>query len=314
MELIMFVGIPASGKSTKSTQYRNLGYEVLSSDDIRSELLQGVELETLSPKQRTRLHGNTFETVRRRASAALKRGQSVVVDATNLSRKRRISFLECFQRFPCVKKCLLFLTPVDVCMERNRKRTGNALVPDDAMYRMLCNFECPNYWEGWDEILPVVFEKCYSFPFDQIMCFHQDNSHHALTLDTHLEMTAQYCRDNNYSLSVRKVAGYHDIGKLYTKQYINSRGEVTKEAHYLGHDNYGAYLYITEMCCGKEMSPLAFQNILYETSLINCHMYPMYRWTDGIPTQKDLDLFGSEFLSDLMALHQADRAAHKEAP
>lgn len=314
MELIMFVGIPASGKSTKSTLYRKLGYEVLSSDDIRNELLQGVGLEALSLSQRTRLHGNTFETVRRRALAALKRGQSVVVDATNLSRKRRISFLECFRRFPCTKKCLLFLTPVDVCMERNRKRTGNARVPDEAMYRMLCNFECPNYWEGWDEILPVAYEAQYTFPFEQIKGFHQNNSHHTLTLDAHLEKTAQYCLDNNCSLSVRKVASYHDIGKLYTKQYQNSRGEITKEAHYLGHDNYGAYLYITEMCCGKEMSPLAFRNILYETSLINCHMYPMFRWKDGIPTQKDLDLFGSEFLSDLMALHQADRAAHKEAP
>lgn len=314
MELIMLVGIPASGKSTKSTLYRKLGYEILSSDDIRNEILQGVELEALPLNQRTILHGKTFETVRRRASEALKRGQSVVVDATNLSRKRRISFLECFRRIPCTKKCLLFLTPVDVCMERNRKRTGNARVPDEAMYRMLCNFECPNYWEGWDEILPVAYEEQYTFPFEQIKGFHQNNSHHALTLDAHLEKTAQYCRDNNFAPSVRKVAGYHDIGKLYTKQYQNSRGEITKEAHYLGHDNFGAYLYITEMCCGKEMSPLAFQNILYETSLINCHMYPMFRWKDGIPTQKDLDLFGSEFLSDLMALHRADRAAHKEVP
>lgn len=314
MELIMLVGIPASGKSTKSSLYQKLGYEVISSDDIRNELLKGVRLEALSPDQRARLHGKTFETVRGRASAALKRGQSVVIDATNLSRKRRISFLECFHRIPCTKKCLLFLTPVDVCMERNRKRIWNARVPDEAMYRMLCNFECPNYWEGWDEILPVAYEAQYTFPFEQIKDFQQDNSHHALTLDAHLEKTAQYCLDNNCSLSVRKVAGYHDIGKLYTKQYQNSRGEITKEAHYLGHDNYGAYLYITEMCCGKEMSPLAFRNILYETSLINCHMYPMFRWKDGIPTQKDLDLFGSEFLSDLMALHRADRAAHKETP
>lgn len=314
MELIIFVGIPASGKSTKSTLYRKLGYEVLSSDDIRNELMPGVKLDVLSPDQRARLHNKTFETVRRRASEALKRGQSVVVDATNLSRKRRISFLKCFRRFPCVKKCLLFLTPVDVCMERNRKRTGNARVPDDAMYRMLCNFECPNYWEGWDEILPVAYEEPYTFPFYEIKDFHQDNSHHTLTLDAHLEMTARFCRDRHCNPAVNKVARYHDIGKLYTKQYQNSLGEITKEAHYYGHDSFGAYLYITEMCCGKEISPQKFRDILYETSLINCHMYPMYRWKDGIPTQKDMELFGTEFLSDLMALHQADIAAHKEVP
>ena len=60
MELIMFVGIPASGKSTKSALYRELGYEVLSSDDIRNELLQGAGLEDLSSGQRSRLHGETF--------------------------------------------------------------------------------------------------------------------------------------------------------------------------------------------------------------------------------------------------------------
>ena len=36
MELIFFVGIPASGKSTLANQYREQGYQVLSSDEIRS--------------------------------------------------------------------------------------------------------------------------------------------------------------------------------------------------------------------------------------------------------------------------------------
>lgn len=310
MELIMFVGIPASGKSTKSALYREQGYEVLSSDDIRNELLQGAGLGDLSSGQRSKLHGETFEIVRRRAAEALKRGQSVVVDATNLSRKRRISFLGCFRSFHCIKKCMLFLTPMEVCLERNRLRSGSSRVPDEAMYQMLCSFECPNYWEGWDEILPVASEERYAFPFDRIRDFPQDNHHHALTLDAHLEQAARFCRDNACSPSLQRVAGHHDIGKLYTKRFRNSRGEVTKEAHYYGHDSFGAYLYITELCCGRETAPQAFRDILYETSLINCHMYPLIRWRDGIPTQKDAELFGSEFLSDLMALHRADMAAH----
>ena len=91
MELVMFVGIPASGKSTHSAFYRDQGYLVLSSDEIRNEITGGVDQESLSEKERSRLHSQVFEIIRRQAVGALKQGRSVVVDATNLSRKRRMN-------------------------------------------------------------------------------------------------------------------------------------------------------------------------------------------------------------------------------
>lgn len=311
MELIMFVGIPASGKSTRSAQYREKGYLVLSSDEIREGLIKGADLESLLEKEKAQLHNRVFEIVRKEASAALKRGQSVVVDATNLNRKRRMSFLAQFKRFSCTKKCVLFITPAEICMERNRKRTGNACVPKEGMLRMLCNFECPNYWEGWDEIEPVADPSPYQFPFDKIRGFEQDNPHHNLTLDEHIAATVRFCKEQGYGEMLERVAAYHDIGKLYTKQYRSMRGEPTPHAHYLGHDNYGAYLYLTEMCCGKELSAEAFRKILYETCLINCHMRPLahWRWSEDAQ-EKDRQLFGDAFMADLLALHKADRAAH----
>ena len=311
MELVMFVGIPASGKSTRSAQYREKGYLILSSDEIRESLIEDTDLECLPEKEKTQLHSRVFEIIRKEAGAALKRGQSVVVDATNLSRKRRMSFLAIFKRFPCTKKCVLFITPVEICKERNRKRTGNACVPENGMQRMLCNFECPNYWEGWDVIEPVADAVTYLFPFEKIRGFDQDNPHHNLTLDAHMAAAVRYCREQGYGEMLEQVAAYHDIGKLYTKQYRNTRGEPTTNAHYLGHDNYGAYLYLTEMCCGKELSEDAFRKVLYETNLINCHMRPLahWRWVDGAE-EKDRQLFGEAFVADLLALHQADRAAH----
>ncbi len=311
MELVMFVGIPASGKSTMSAAYREQGYLVLSSDEIRDTLLEGTGLGDIALKNRAQIHSRVFEEIRKQTTEALKQGQSVVVDATNLGRKRRMSFLNQFRRFACRKKCVLFITPAEVCRERNRNRTGNARVPEEDMQRMLCNFECPNYWEGWDEILPVADETPYRFPFEAVRGFDQDNPHHKLTLEEHMAAAARFCAEQGCGEMLERVAACHDIGKLYTKQYCNSRGEPTEDAHYLGHDNYGAYLYLTQMCCGRALTEEAFRQALYETCLINCHMRPLahWRWTENAE-EKDRQLFGEEFLSDLRALHRADLAAH----
>ena len=315
MELVMFVGIPASGKSTHSAFYREQGYLVLSSDEIRNEITGGVDQESLSEKERSRLHSQVFEIIRRQAVAALKQGRSVVVDATNLSRKRRMNFLAQFRHFDCQKKCVLFITAPEICLVRNRKRSGTARVPDSAIYRMLCGFECPNYWEGWDEIVPAADPIPYRFPFEEIQGFDQDNPHHALTLDEHIAQTVAFCREQGYGERLERVAAYHDIGKRYTKRYCNARGIPTPHAHYLGHDSYGAYLYLAEMCCGKDLTEAQFRGILYEANLINCHMRPLALWRKETTTEeKDRSLFGEPFLTDLLALHRADRAAHQEAP
>ena len=92
MELIMFVGIPTSGKSTRSEQYRQQGYLVLSSDEIRENLLAQTNPGEMIGKEKTNIHSRVFEQIRKRTGEALKRGQSVVVDATNLGRKRRMNF------------------------------------------------------------------------------------------------------------------------------------------------------------------------------------------------------------------------------
>ena len=132
-----------------------------------------------------------------------------------------------------------------------------------------------------------------------------------LTLDAHLEAAVRYCAEQNCGEMLERVARYHDIGKLYTKQYCNSRGVATADAHYMGHENYGAYLYLTEMCCGKQLSAEEFRQVLYETNLINCHMRPLLQWSwiDGAE-KKDVELFGKAFVSDLKVLNRVDRAAH----
>ena len=156
MELVVFAGIPASGKSTESLNYREKGYEIVSSDEIRGKIMKGVSLADVPPEEQNRINALVFETVYKNTEDALRRGVSVVVDATHLNRGHRMTFLNYFSKFDCPKKCVLFITPFELCMQRNSKRTGPALVPEKVMYRMLGFFECPSYDEGWDVIEPIA--------------------------------------------------------------------------------------------------------------------------------------------------------------
>ena len=96
---------------------------------------------------------------------------------------------------------------------------------------------------------------------------------------------------------------------MYTKQFFNYKGEPTEDAHYYGHENYGSYLYLSEICCGISLDEVATENALYEALLINCHMRPLC-YGEGA-YEKDTALFGEEFMKDLMQLHEADRAAQE---
>ena len=103
----MFVGIPASGKSTESAKYRALGYNILSSDEIRDSISGGLSLQSVPAKEASALHSQVFQRINQLCRESLKQGISVVVDATNLNRKRRIAFLKQFISIKCMKKCVL---------------------------------------------------------------------------------------------------------------------------------------------------------------------------------------------------------------
>lgn len=310
-ELIMLVGIPACGKSTLTKKYREQGYYILSSDEIRLQIAKEQCWEPYDQSILGQLNGMVFEYIRKTASALLKDGKNVVLDATNLGRKKRKNLLSHLNRTHCKKICVFFIIHKDICIARNKNREGYARVPDDSMETMLRNFEAPYYWEGWDEIIPIINDTPYQFPMEETKSFNQDNPHHTKTLFEHMDSAYQYGVENNYPDYILKVLKYHDIGKYYTKAFLNRRGETTEIAHYYGHENYGAYIYLTEMCCGKDLTKEEFDQILYEANLINCHMRPLNIWRDSPNAKKnDKELFGEKFIEEIMLINQADRFAH----
>ena len=310
-ELVMFVGIPASGKSTMSKEYESNGYLVLSSDKTRAEILSNTAEQT--EEFLNNLNALVFDSIKKRALESVKHGVSVVIDATNLNRKKRKNFLRDFKKLGCVIKCVLFITSVEVCSARNKQREGVAYVPLKEMRKLIKSFECPYYWEGFSEIIPVIDSTPYRFPFEQTVNFSQDNPHHNLTLYGHMYSAKRYAIENNYPDYLVRVCYYHDIGKYFTKSFENSHGEITEIAHFYGHENYGAYVYLTEFCCGKTLSKEQFDKILYEACIINFHMRPLTVWSKSErAVEKDISRYGKAFIDDVRALNRADCLAHKE--
>lgn len=86
-ELIMLVGLPASGKSTWAKEYSEThpDYIVHSSDKLREEMY-GDNYDDAD-------NSKVFEELHRRILEDLKM-HSVIYDATNLVKKRRVHFFK----------------------------------------------------------------------------------------------------------------------------------------------------------------------------------------------------------------------------
>lgn len=140
--LIMMIGLPASGKTTYADKMVEQGYISFSSDRLRIELLGDV-----SDMSHNRF---IFHVLHTRLIKSLKEGKNCVYDATNISRTNRMNFLDSIKDVKCTKKCVAFDVPVEVCMERNKKR--DCQVPDEVYERMSMYFQLPTKDEGWDEV------------------------------------------------------------------------------------------------------------------------------------------------------------------
>ncbi len=138
--LILLCGIPGSGKSTfaKSVQAH---YTILSSDEIRSEL--GDVNDQSNNKK-------VFDVLHERIREELLKGNSVIVDATNVKRKYRKAILDAVSDIECFKLADVLLVDYQTCLERNAKRDRK--VPEEVIQDMWLGFQFPSKEEGFDDI------------------------------------------------------------------------------------------------------------------------------------------------------------------
>jgi predicted kinase len=89
--------------------------------------------------------------------------QTTYIDATNLTKYFRRLLLRIAQEFRCAAEALYFDVPLEVCLERNRRRenllTGPLrdarVVPEEAIRRMARRLEPPTREEGFSRVVVV---------------------------------------------------------------------------------------------------------------------------------------------------------------
>lgn len=302
----MLVGLPASGKSNISKSYKDRGYKIHSSDELRKELYGSREVQDKNNK--------LFEELHKRIKRDLYNGYDVVYDATNIKRKRRMAFLREIKKYECDKEAVFLATSYEECLKRNNIRENP--VPEYVIKRMYMDFDIPYKFEGWNTINIIFDDKQIGVNIDINEIYNgdnglnkleHDNPHHSLTVGRHMFETAKHLlNDYGYDdLGLYQAALFHDIGKGFTKTFTNAKGEPTDIAHYYQHHLVGAYMMALILLKSKYEQ----DDILDTCQLISFHMLPhMVKKEKTI--QKYKNMLGEEFYNRLMILHESDVKAH----
>jgi predicted kinase len=139
MELIIFVGLPASGKSTFYHQRFAATHTLVSKDLLPPRNKQRRQMEDIT--------------------AALAASHSVVVDNTNPTAADREALITLGREYGATISGYHFCSTVAASLARNRGRTGTARVPDIAIYAIAKHFVSPTYAEGFDHLYDVAIAE-----------------------------------------------------------------------------------------------------------------------------------------------------------
>jgi predicted kinase len=136
-ELIIFVGLQGSGKSTYYRGHFAATHVHVSKDLMKSTRDRDAKQQLMITK-------------------ALGEGKSVVIDNTNPSPAVRAPLIAAGRSCGARVIGYFFDVPVKVAVERNRARQGKERVPDVAIYVTSKKIVPPKFEEGFDEIHVVT--------------------------------------------------------------------------------------------------------------------------------------------------------------
>jgi len=136
VELVVFVGLQASGKSTFFRERFAETHEHVSKD--------------LFPKNR-----NKNRRQEHLLRAALSAGRSMVVDNTNPTPEDRRPLVRLGHEYGARVLGYFFEASVRNCLQRNEMREGKERVPDVAIYATAKRLAVPSIEEGFDGLLCV---------------------------------------------------------------------------------------------------------------------------------------------------------------
>lgn len=131
--LIVFCGIPGSGKTTLS-----------------NEIAATYDMHRISMDERNYIeHSEMIEPI----LGCLFSEGNVVVDAVYHKKKQREQLIQSVNDIECKKILIYMTTPLDECVTRNRERPNP--LPDFVVESISKTFQPPTLDEGWDEIITI---------------------------------------------------------------------------------------------------------------------------------------------------------------
>ena len=153
-EIILLVGLPASGKSTYISKMK--GKYVIASNDLYVEkIAKKIKLtytEAFDKINRDDTIGNT----KKEFDKAISKGRSVIIDNTNMNKKERSYFMkntsEDYKRIAIIFK--ISDSELKKRLEKRGKETGK-IIPDEVIKKMKSKYEPPTKEEGFDEIKTI---------------------------------------------------------------------------------------------------------------------------------------------------------------
>ena len=152
------------------------------------------------------------------------------------------------------------------------------------------------------QLIGRLLSKCYTkYPIDE-------------------EKVEKLGKELNEWFWAARVALYHDIGKAFTKKFLNSKGERTDIAHYYNHQNVSAYEIVSRLRFAellKDEAPIDY-NSEYDSDyywlmiavLVNLHMEPFFHPYDSKQWKKLHELIGDYLTNILVKFHEADLNSH----
>ena len=310
---IMLVGIAGSGKSTIAENI----YAEDADGNINKPIIHSLD------KIREEMYGNSskyeknselLKEVHKRIKEDLKNDKNVIYDATNITKKLRVSFLNELKKVSSYKQCICVMTPYNVCLQQNQERDKKT--SEDAIRQMYMSWTPPDYCEGFDSILPIYNygnnEIKQRYTLNNLLKvmdpFEQESAHHEFTLGVHCRQAYKFiCNTYPDDYRLKMAAVLHDNGKVFTKTYKNAKGVEDGQVHYFNHHCVGAYdsMFYTDVAKMNHEDQIAIANMIFY------HMHPKMSWEQSEKAKKkDIRLIGEDMYKTIMKLYAADQSAH----
>lgn len=144
MELIIFIGIQAAGKSTFYKERFFKSHMRINLDMLRTRSREDIFLE-----------------------ACIRAKQPFVIDNTNTSLEARKKYIDLAKEAKFKIIGYYFKSSINEAVARNEKRLGKEFVPARAIAATYNKLEIPNYEEGFDELYYVSIDKENNFVVEE---------------------------------------------------------------------------------------------------------------------------------------------------